>query len=207
MPDRVTSTPLPVRPEAPGRTGSAWCTHEKDQHIMATPDDSSQPSSRDHGPWWAAAVGGGGGITAAVLQDHAIAWAIVAAFAAWLAHNVIIAWLRGRTGKRSLVLAWRGQRSPRHRGPLRLATAMEPSESAERIICLPSAARHGPVALAAGVTPGRLVRRRGRAADHVGGPLGFRKQQGGRQCSAKGRNRGYLGSGSCATLFIGRLEP
>jgi hypothetical protein len=102
MPDRVTSTPLPVRPGAPGRTGSAWCTHEKDQHIMATPDDSRQPSSRDHGPWWAAAVGGGGGITAAVLQDHAIAWAIVVAFAAWLAHNVIIAWLRGRTGKRSL---------------------------------------------------------------------------------------------------------
>jgi hypothetical protein len=68
--------------------------------MMATPDDSRQPSSRDHGPWWAAA-GGSGGITAAVLQDHAIAWVIVVAFAAWLAHNVIIAWLRGRTGKRS----------------------------------------------------------------------------------------------------------
>jgi hypothetical protein len=68
---------------------------------LATPDDSRKSSSSDDGLWWAAAAGGGGGITAAVLRDHAIAWAIVVAFAAWLAHNVIIAWLRGRTGKRS----------------------------------------------------------------------------------------------------------
>jgi hypothetical protein len=67
---------------------------------MAIPEDPRQPPSRGHGPWWAAAVGGGGGITAAVLQDHAIAWAIVVAFATWLAYNVIISLLRGRTDKR-----------------------------------------------------------------------------------------------------------
>jgi len=67
---------------------------------MAISGNSQQPPSRECGPWWAAAVvGGGGGITAAVLQDHAIAWAIVVAFAAWLAHNVIIAWIRA--GKRT----------------------------------------------------------------------------------------------------------
>lgn len=68
---------------------------------MAISHDPRQPSSHDRGPWWVAAAGGGGGITAAVLQDHAIAWAIVVAFAGWLTHNVIIAWLKGRTGKRS----------------------------------------------------------------------------------------------------------
>jgi hypothetical protein len=42
-------------------------------------------------PWWAAA-GGGGGIVAAILQDHALGWAIVVAFTAWLIHNIVIAW-------------------------------------------------------------------------------------------------------------------
>lgn len=82
----------------PGRLTTRH-THQKDQHSMAISSDRHQPSSHDRGPWWAAA-GGGGGITAAVLQDHAIAWAIVVAFAAWLAHNVIIAWFRSRTSKR-----------------------------------------------------------------------------------------------------------
>ncbi len=39
-------------------------------------------------------------LTAAVRQDHAIAWAIVVAFTAWLAHNVVVAWLKSRNGRR-----------------------------------------------------------------------------------------------------------
>jgi hypothetical protein len=31
---------------------------------------------------------------AAVLQDHALGWAIVVAFIAWLIHNIAIAWIR-----------------------------------------------------------------------------------------------------------------
>jgi hypothetical protein len=39
------------------------------------------------------------GITAAVLQDHALAWAVLAAFTAWLAHDLVIAWInRNSTG-------------------------------------------------------------------------------------------------------------
>ena len=30
---------------------------------------------------------------AAVLQDHALGWAIVAAFTVWLIHNIVIAWI------------------------------------------------------------------------------------------------------------------
>jgi hypothetical protein len=68
---------------------------------MAYAAGGQRPPSRDRGPWWVAAAGGGGGITAAVLQYHGIAWAIVAAFTAWLIHNVIIAWLtRDRSGNR-----------------------------------------------------------------------------------------------------------
>jgi hypothetical protein len=33
---------------------------------------------------------------AAVLQDHALGWAIMVAFIAWLIHNIAIAWI-GRT--------------------------------------------------------------------------------------------------------------
>jgi hypothetical protein len=60
---------------------------------MACAGDGPRPPSHERCPWWVAAAGGGGGITAAVLQDHGIAWAITAAFTAWLIHNVIIAWL------------------------------------------------------------------------------------------------------------------
>jgi hypothetical protein len=59
---------------------------------MATEDASRKPSPSGRGPWWAAA-GGGGGIMAAVLQDHALGWAIVVAFTAWLIHSIVIAWL------------------------------------------------------------------------------------------------------------------
>jgi hypothetical protein len=44
-------------------------------------------------PWWVAAAGGGGGITAAVLQDHALAWAVLVAFTIWLARDLAIAWI------------------------------------------------------------------------------------------------------------------
>jgi hypothetical protein len=56
------------------------------------PSQQSSPSGRN--PWWIAAAGGGGSITAAVLQDHALGWAIVVAFIAWLIHNIAIAWIR-----------------------------------------------------------------------------------------------------------------
>jgi hypothetical protein len=59
---------------------------------MATEDVSRKSSPNGRGPWWAAA-GGGGGIMAAVLQDHALGWAIVVAFTAWLIHNIVLAWL------------------------------------------------------------------------------------------------------------------
>jgi hypothetical protein len=66
---------------------------------MAYAADGHRPPTHDRTPWWVAAAGGGGGITAAVLQYHGIAWAIVAAFIAWLIHNVITAWLtRDRPG-------------------------------------------------------------------------------------------------------------
>jgi hypothetical protein len=58
---------------------------------MATDGGSRQPPAGGRAPWWAAAVGGGGGIVAAVLQDHALGWVIVVAFAAWLIHNIVIA--------------------------------------------------------------------------------------------------------------------
>lgn len=45
-----------------------------------------------------AAAGGGGGIVAAVLQDHALGWAILVAFIAWLIHNIMIAWLSKGNG-------------------------------------------------------------------------------------------------------------
>jgi hypothetical protein len=60
---------------------------------MATEDVSRDSSPNGRGPWWVAAAGGGGGIMAAVLQDHALGWAIVVAFTAWLIHNIVIAWL------------------------------------------------------------------------------------------------------------------
>ena len=34
---------------------------------------------------------------AAVLQDHALGWAIMVAFIAWLIHNIAIAWVRRTT--------------------------------------------------------------------------------------------------------------
>jgi len=60
---------------------------------MAIDGKSQQPPAGSRGPWWLAAAGGGGGIMAAVLQDHALGWAIVVAFIAWLIHNIVIAWL------------------------------------------------------------------------------------------------------------------
>lgn len=54
---------------------------------------NQQPPSHDRGPWWIAAAGGTSGITALILQDHPIVWAITAAFIAWLLHNMVIAWL------------------------------------------------------------------------------------------------------------------
>ena len=69
---------------------------------MAIEPAGQQPSSRGQGPWWVAAAGGGGGIVAAVLQDPALGWATAFAFAAWLLHNVLIAWItRNSTGNRS----------------------------------------------------------------------------------------------------------
>jgi hypothetical protein len=59
-----------------------------------------QPSPNGRSPWWVAAAGGGGGIMAAVLQDHALGWAIVVAFVAWLIHNIAITWIRRTTGNR-----------------------------------------------------------------------------------------------------------
>jgi hypothetical protein len=60
---------------------------------MAPQSGSHQQPARGRDPWWIAAAGGGGGIVAAVLQDHALGWAIVAAFTAWLIHNIVITWL------------------------------------------------------------------------------------------------------------------
>lgn len=61
---------------------------------MATQLEEQQPPANGQGPWWlAAAGGGGGGVVAAVLQDHALGWAIVAAFTVWLIHNIVIAWI------------------------------------------------------------------------------------------------------------------
>jgi hypothetical protein len=59
---------------------------------MAIEGGNEQPSASNRGPWWFAA-GGGGGIVAAILQDHALGWAIVVAFTAWLIHNIVIACL------------------------------------------------------------------------------------------------------------------
>jgi hypothetical protein len=58
---------------------------------MAIEGASRQPSPSGRSPWSAAAAGGGGGIMAAVLQDHALGWAIMVAFMAWLIHNIAIA--------------------------------------------------------------------------------------------------------------------
>jgi hypothetical protein len=60
---------------------------------MATQLEEEQPPANGQGPWWLAAAGGGGGVVAAVLQDHALGWAIVAAFTVWLIHNIVIAWI------------------------------------------------------------------------------------------------------------------
>jgi hypothetical protein len=68
--------------------------HENSPHDSLPPDQMSRkPASSSRGPWWIAAAGGGGGIMAAVLQDHALGWAILIAFIAWLIHNVVIVWL------------------------------------------------------------------------------------------------------------------
>lgn len=71
---------------------------------MANEGSSLQEPPGGPTPWWIAAAGGGGGITAAVLQDHALAWALLAAFAAWLAHNLVGAWItrnstKGKNGR------------------------------------------------------------------------------------------------------------
>lgn len=68
---------------------------------MASEGSSQEEPPGGPVPWWAAAAGGGGGITAAVLQDHTLAWAFLAAFAAWLAHDLVIAWItrNGAGGK------------------------------------------------------------------------------------------------------------
>ncbi len=60
---------------------------------MPAENESRQPPASGRDPWWVAAAGGGGGIVAAILQDHALGWAIVAAFTAWLIHNIVITWL------------------------------------------------------------------------------------------------------------------
>jgi hypothetical protein len=63
---------------------------------MTIEGGKQQHPASEHGPWWVAAAGGGGGIVAAILQDHALGWAIVIAFATWLAHNIVIAWITKR---------------------------------------------------------------------------------------------------------------
>ena len=63
---------------------------------MSVEGGNREPSASGQGPWWVAAAGGGGGIVAAILQDHALGWAIVIAFTAWLIHNIVIAWLSQR---------------------------------------------------------------------------------------------------------------
>jgi hypothetical protein len=52
-----------------------------------------QQQANGQGPRWLAAAGGGGGVVAAILQDHALGWAILVAFSTWLIHNIVIAWL------------------------------------------------------------------------------------------------------------------
>ena len=64
-------------------------------------------------PYRVAAVGGGGSIMAAVLQDHALGWAIVVAFIAWLIHNIAIAWIRRTTAETTVDRATEGK----HSGP------------------------------------------------------------------------------------------
>ena len=66
-----------------------------------------------------AAAGGGGGITAAVLQDHALAWAALSAFALWLAYSLAIAWLAGS-----------GTRGRRNRAHLAAAAKAGPVQQA-----------------------------------------------------------------------------
>ena len=60
---------------------------------MATQLEEQQPPANGQGPWWLAAAGGGGGVVAAILQDHALGWVLVAAFTVWLIHNIVIAWI------------------------------------------------------------------------------------------------------------------
>jgi hypothetical protein len=60
---------------------------------MATQLEKQQPPANGQGPWWLAAAGGGGGVVAAILQDHALGWALVAAFTVWLIHNIVITWI------------------------------------------------------------------------------------------------------------------
>jgi hypothetical protein len=71
-------------------------TLEKDSHHMTISGDS-QPPLPGRGPWWLATVGGSSGITALILQDHQAAWVILAAFVAWLAHNMVITWIKNKT--------------------------------------------------------------------------------------------------------------
>jgi hypothetical protein len=84
---------------------------------MGSEGNSPQQPPEGSAPWRAAAAGGGGGITAAVLQDHALAWAVLAAFTLWLAHDLVIAWItrnstRSKNGPGSAGRAGRGT-SPR----------------------------------------------------------------------------------------------
>ena len=60
---------------------------------MATQLEKQQPPANGQGPWWLAAAGGGGGVVAAILPDHALGWALVAAFTVWLIHNIVITWV------------------------------------------------------------------------------------------------------------------
>ncbi len=85
---------LPVRTRQP--PGRAMAPDQ--EASSARLDADSQPPSSGRGPWWLATVGGSSGITALILQDHAVAWAILAGFSAWLIQNVIIAWIKSRNG-------------------------------------------------------------------------------------------------------------
>jgi len=57
----------------------------------------NQPPPSGRGPWWLATAGSSSGITALILQDHQAAWVMLAGFSGWLAHNVVITWIKNRT--------------------------------------------------------------------------------------------------------------
>ena len=46
-----------------------------------------------------AGAGGGGGLTAAMLQYHSLMWALLAAFIAWLAYNIVMSITDRRDGR------------------------------------------------------------------------------------------------------------